>query len=260
MKRSCRVAPGFLESLAFLLCGLAVAGAAEAAPCPISSSGCRATAAEAQVKHDFPDQAYVQDMKRGCLAKAVGRRGFRNDYCGCIADTMSATPGEWRAIILAGMEGRGLSRERLSALPPALGMQIRSQARSCMNKVVAGTPSGGASMTFAPQPPVPVYAHEVARMIAGQVGAIRVRQEQRAMASHGGMPVVLPSGVSRVELTVAPDGQVTQIRDIDSSSAALWRVELAAIREVAPFPPPGRELHLRIATIASHPTPGVDGQ
>lgn len=260
MKRSDRVVPRALGAWLLLLGSFSAVGATAATPCPISPYACRATFAEARVKHDFPDRTFLHEMRGSCAETAAGMAGFRNDYCGCMTDTVAATPGEWRAVLLAGLEGRGFGGRNVAALPPALAMQLRQQIHACLAKTVADRPSAAPPMMSAMRPPRIIYANEIFRLVARQVRAVRVRQERHAMARHGGRPVALPIGVSRVEVTVAADGQVTRIRDINSSSMALWHVERTAIREASPFPAPGRELHLRFATIAPMSTPGVNGQ
>lgn len=112
-----------------------------AIPCPTMRSACAAGAAEADVPHDFPPVMFTLHMQNGCIQK-VARAHSINPWtvqeCHCIAASVGATPGEWRAIIA------GYAKNTLKITVPTspLGEQINQQVRACKREI-GGIPERG---------------------------------------------------------------------------------------------------------------------
>lgn len=102
------------------------------------------------------------------------------------------------------------------------------------------------------------YYSQVEMVVAQQVRNIRVAQEQAAM-QKAGHPVKLPAGWCRAVITINPDGSILRSELAGCASPDLGKVELQAIQQASPLPPPGRVLNLTVATDAAITTPGVDG-
>lgn len=105
--------------------------------CPTKGNNCKSTAAEAGVPQDFPSMMFTVTLQQSCMQGAM-RAGMQGhdpqatavaiSLCICYAHTVAATPGEWRAIVVA-VVGKG-SLDRHSPI----GQQIHSQLTACLDQ------------------------------------------------------------------------------------------------------------------------------
>ena len=102
------------------------------------------------------------------------------------------------------------------------------------------------------------YTWQVDQIVATQIRAIRVAEEQAAMETAG-HPVPLPTGACRAIVTVAPDGTVQRAQLAGCASEELGKVELQAIKQSSPLPPLGVIANITVQNSAPVATPGVDG-
>lgn len=110
-------------------------------PCPSTRSECAASAAEADVPHDFPPVMFTLHVQNGCIqaaARAHNINPWTMQECHCMADSVGATPGEWRVIVA------GYAENTLKTTAPTspLGEQINQQMRACKAEI-GGTPGRG---------------------------------------------------------------------------------------------------------------------
>lgn len=113
-------------------------------PCPTTRSGCAAGAAEADVPHDFPPVMFTLHMQNGCIQAAARAHNLNPrtmQECHCMADSVGATPGEWRVIVA------GYAENTLKTTAPAspLGEQINQQMRACKGEIGNMPGRGGPS-------------------------------------------------------------------------------------------------------------------
>jgi len=110
-------------------------------PCPSTRSECAAGAAEADVPHDFPPVMFTLHVQNGCIQAAARAHNLNPrtmQECHCMADSVGATPGEWRVIVA------GYAENTLKTTAPTspLGEQINQQMRACKGEI-RGIPGRG---------------------------------------------------------------------------------------------------------------------
>lgn len=145
---------------------------------------------------------------------------------------------------------------KMSLEVTALRNQFRAQQMACL---VSSYHRSGSGSTPLVMYTAQEYARDVSSLVELHMHGVREAEERRLVSKNDGRPVSLAVGICRVGLVVHRDGTVPDVRREGCSPKAIWRDELAAIHEVIPLPPPGREMHIWIMTVASEATLGVAG-
>ena len=217
--------------------------------CPAPARYCRAGAPESGLPHDYPPPAFLAHLRIQCTRTlrqkfAMGPDtvlgpGFAPRLCRLTSAFLGATPGEWRAIIIAQMR-RGTLKET------AAGRQLKRQIKGAVT----------AEMAQAPAPRV--SAPPAAMVIATRLRAVRVAME-RAAIRRTGHPVMLPTGACSAVLTLSPSGRVRQMKQLRCSNEGLqnafWRAVFSGGPLRALASPDGRRV--RVHVIAPVAEPGV---
>ncbi len=234
-------------------------------PCPIASRYCRAQAAESGIPHDYPSPAFLFQMRAHCtltMAQKLAQNpdgllgpAFAPRLCRLMAAFLGATPGEWRALVIAQMRTGDL---KTTAAGRQLARQIKAAAAAQLHQAPAGNqiapaPAGG---EWAPGS---IWAsREVAMAVARRLRAVRVAMERAALRKTG-TPVRLPTGVCRATLVLSAAGRVRQMAQLQCSNEGLQTAFWRAVFERGPLIMlPGAGPHrVRITVVAPIAEPGV---
>ncbi len=248
--------------------GVAAAGLAGSPtpqnPCPVAISYCRARSPESALPHDYPPPAFLARMRAQCARTlmeklAMGPRtllgpGFAPRLCRVMSAFLGATPGEWRAVIIAQMRTGNLKET-------AAGRQLKRQLKAAVAAQLAqgAAPNPPARPSVARTVPQPRRVSLAASMVvAGRLRAVRVAMERAAMRRSGG-PVRLPTGVCSAILTLSPTGRVRQMKRLRCSNEGLreafWRAVFSGGPLFSLANPRGRRVRVRV--VAPLAEPGV---
>ncbi len=200
-------------------------------PCPVAPSYCQARSPESGLPQDYPPPAFLARMRAHCTQMLTGKLtagpdtlfgpGFAPRFCRIISAFLGATPGEWRAVIIAQMRTDNLKE---TAAGHQLKHQLKRQIKAAvMAQVAQGTAPGLPSRppAAAPAYPRPRRVSLAASMVvAGRLRAVRVAMERAAIRRTGG-PVRLPTGVCDAVLTLSPAGRVRQMKRLHCSNEGL---------------------------------------
>lgn len=193
-------------------------------PCPIAQRYCRAGGAESGVPHDYPPRGFLFQMRAHCSLTMMQRLargpqqlfgpGFAPRLCSLMTSFLGATPGEWRALVIAQMNGGNLKTT-------AAGRQLMRQLKAVGTAQLAPAPAGG---PFAPSPTGPLgqmsISQSASAALARRLRIVRVALE-RAAVRRSGTPVRLPTGVCSATLVLSPNGRIHQMMRPHCSNAGL---------------------------------------
>ncbi|MHB1513008.1 MAG: hypothetical protein ACYCTF_02525 [Acidiferrobacter sp.] len=230
--------------------------------CPAPARYCRAGAPESGLPRDYPPPTFLTHLRIQCTRTlrerfAMGPQtllgpGFAPRLCRLTSAFLGATPGEWRAVIIAQMRSGNLKQT-------AAGRQLKRQIKAAVAAQVAqasttpalATPRSGAGAFGGPR----TSANTV---IAARLHAVRVAMERTAMRRTG-HPVMLPTGVCSAVLTLSPAGRVRQMKRLHCSNEGLQQAFWRAVFSGGPLhllaSPDGRRVDVHV--VAPMAEPGV---
>ena len=230
--------------------------------CPAPARYCRAGAPESGLPPDYPPPTFLAHLRIQCTRTlrerfAMGPQtlfgpGFAPRLCRLTSAFLGATPGEWRAVIIAQMRSGNLKRT-------AAGRQLKRQIKAAVAAEVAQASTAGR-----PVPPSGADAFggpqraSAGMVVAARLRAVRLAMERTAIRRTG-HPVMLPTGVCSAVLTLSPAGRVRQMKRLHCSNEGLQQAFWQAVFSGGPLhllaSPDGRRVDVHVfAPIAE---PGV---
>ncbi|MHB8252516.1 MAG: hypothetical protein ACYDEV_02160 [Acidiferrobacter sp.] len=134
--------------------------------------------------------------------------------CGMAAGFLGATPGEWRAIGIAGMQGQPFNQT-------AAGRQLLGQIKADVHAFVKNAQARAAVSPSTMAPEENNRASAMASyLVARRLRAVRVAME-RAAIRQTGSPVRLPVGSCQAWLFLSPSGQVQKMASLQCSGLGI---------------------------------------
>ena len=196
-------------------------------PCPIAQRYCRARGPESGVPHDYPPRRFLRQMRIHCsltLMQKLARGpqqlfglGLAPRLCHLMGAFLGATPGEWRALVIAQMGGGDF---KTTPAGQQLMRQIKAAARSQLTPVPHGGPFPRPGVGTASGPAWIPDSRAASAALARRLRLVRVALE-RAMILKTGRPVRLPTGVCTAVLILSPSGRVRQMMRPHCSNSGL---------------------------------------
>ena len=233
-------------------------------PCPIAQRYCQARAPESGVPHDYPPRNFLMQMRIRCsmtLMQKLARGpqqlfgpGLAPRLCRLMGAFLGATPGEWRALVIAQMGGGDFKTT------PA-GRQLMRQVKAAAKSQLTPTPGGrpfARRLVGAPsgEPAWIAVSRAANAALAERLRVVRVALERAAIRKTGG-PVRLPTGVCSATLVLSPRGRIHQMRRPRCSNPGLqnafWQAafmhgRLLALTGLTPY-----RVHVRIIAPLAEP-------
>ena len=236
-------------------------------PCPIAQRYCRARGPESGVPHDYPPRSFLQQMRVRCsmtLMQKLARGpqqlfglGLAPRLCRLMGAFLGATPGEWRALVIAQMGGGDF---KATPAGRQLMRQVKAAARSQLTPTPGGGPFPRPELGVGPGPTRILPSQAASAALARRLRVVRVALERAAIRKTG-RPVRLPTGVCSAILVLSPGGRVHQMMRPHCSSpglqSAFWQAvfvhgPLLALTGSAPY-----RVHVRVIAPLAEPGLGL---
>ena len=251
------------------LCGMTSATAALVGsptpinPCPIAQRYCRARGPESGVPHDYPPRSFLMQMRIRCSMTLMQKLmrgpqqlfgpGIAPRLCRLMGAFLGATPGEWRALVIAQMRGGDF---KTTPAGRQLMRQVKAAAKSQLTPTAGDHPFAPPRISAPAEPAWIAVSRAANAALAGRLRVVRVALE-RAAIRNTGRPVRLPTGVCSATLILSPRGRIHQMRRPRCSNPGLqnafWQAAFMHGRLLTLTGPIPYRVHVRIVAPLAEP-------